>query len=521
MTKDPTQQDEKLYQLSPIGKVVQLRISWHHVYRISLVLSLLALPAQTLLAASDPVTESTPADIPRLDCVIEPSDIVDIGSAVPGVVERLDSDRNDLIEKGAMLAQLESSVERATLELSRERASLTTTLELRRESARFGHLTRQRSESLLKTAAISRHELDSVESETRIAELQVRQELDNRHIASLELLRDEAVLERRTIRSPIDGVVVELFKSVGEYIDDEPLLRIAQLNPLHVEVIVSVDYLGRIVPGMQAEVTPSIPGAQNYLATVERVDRISDAASGTYGVRLRLENPDYSVPAGLRCQVTFVAPEESAEVEVVASEQLEQEVVENTEQMVPSTQPDSDSASQPLPDDAVSAAPVLNAVAPESAGTGCISLGPFDDDSEANEWLKLLQQRSFSSRVRSIEVPGERDFLILAKAQSNTGELMERLQKASIEDRFLIRKGLYKGRVSLGVYSRTTSAQARQRSLAQRGFATEIVSRSQPVSSYWIDVTMSPGNQLPQEFSLLPVSASIDPTICSALLAGH
>ena len=35
------------------------------------------------------------------------------------------------------------------------------------------------------------------------------------------------------------------------------------------------------------------------------VDQVFDAASGTIGIRLELSNPDYAIPAGLKCQVRF------------------------------------------------------------------------------------------------------------------------------------------------------------------------------------------------------------------------
>ena len=35
------------------------------------------------------------------------------------------------------------------------------------------------------------------------------------------------------------------------------------------------------------------------------VDRVVDAASGTFGVRLELPNPNYALPAGLKCKVRF------------------------------------------------------------------------------------------------------------------------------------------------------------------------------------------------------------------------
>ncbi len=245
-------------------------------------------------------------DLPRQDCVLRPSEVVDVGSAIPGVVDAIHADRSDFVHKGAVIVELESSVEQAALELAKLRAQLDTAVRLRQESAKFGALTLERHEQLARKSAISLQDLEKLKTETRLAELQVRQEQDNRSLAELEYQRALMVRQQRSIRSPVEGVVVERFKAVGEYVENEPLLRVAQLDPLYVEVIMPVDYLGRIAPGMQAEVTPDLTGKEKYRATVERVDRVADAASGTYGVRLSLANPGYRIPAGLRCQLSFL-----------------------------------------------------------------------------------------------------------------------------------------------------------------------------------------------------------------------
>lgn len=56
---------------------------------------------------------------------------------------------------------------------------------------------------------------------------------------------------------------------------------------------------------MQAEVYPEDPVGGVHKAVVTVVDQVFDAASGTIGVRLELPNPDYAIPAGLKCQVRF------------------------------------------------------------------------------------------------------------------------------------------------------------------------------------------------------------------------
>ena len=122
----------------------------------------------------------------------------------------------------------------------------------------------------------------------------------------LELERAQATLALRTVRSPVSGVVVERLKSPGEFVEDKPILRIAQLDPLRVEVIVPVGKFGTISTGMRAEVTPELARKRKYIAEVSIVDKVVDAASGTFGVRLELPNPGNFIPGGLRCSLIFL-----------------------------------------------------------------------------------------------------------------------------------------------------------------------------------------------------------------------
>ena len=273
------------------------------------------------------ITDFGPDHIPELDCIVEPGEVIDVGSTVRGVVESVLTERSDLVKKGEIIVEIESSVEQATVDLAKMRATLNTAIKLRKETAAFGHLSMSRNETLVKTSAISRQEMDQLETQTRIAELQVIQERDNKDIAKLEHARALAVLEKRKIRSPVDGVVMERFKSRGEYVEDEPLMRIAQLDPLSVEVIVPVNYLGYVVPGMQAEVTSNLIGSETHLATVERVDRVADAASGTYAISLNLPNPDYKIPAGLRCRVAFLQTSDDEREEIASNSESVMQVI--------------------------------------------------------------------------------------------------------------------------------------------------------------------------------------------------
>jgi membrane fusion protein (multidrug efflux system) len=122
----------------------------------------------------------------------------------------------------------------------------------------------------------------------------------------LEVARSRAIARQREVRSPIDGIVTESRLDAGEFVHQEAyILEIAQLDPLHVEVYMPIEMFGRIAPGMTAQVSPQAPIGGLHPARVTIVDKVLDAASGTFGVRLELPNPDFALPAGIRCDVAF------------------------------------------------------------------------------------------------------------------------------------------------------------------------------------------------------------------------
>ena len=48
---------------------------------------------------------------------------------------------------------------------------------------------------------------------------------------------------------------------------------------------------------------PQYTGARTLAAKVTQIDRLIDAASGTFAVFMAVPNPDLSIPAGMRCKV--------------------------------------------------------------------------------------------------------------------------------------------------------------------------------------------------------------------------
>ena len=242
----------------------------------------------------------------QLNCRIEPSIEVELSSPVEGVVSEVLVDKNSSVSKGQVLARLDAQLEKATAELRRVQAELTSDLEAKQLALDFAQRSLERVTNLYQKKAASFSELDKVKTERALAQQELRQAQDRMRQAELEYQRALADLQRRSLVSPIDGIVVERLKEPGEHIDFDPVLRLVQLNPLKVEVFAPANLFGSIREGMRARISPELGiGEKNYDAEVDQVDQVIDGPSNTFAVRLLLPNPGNRLPSGLKCKVSF------------------------------------------------------------------------------------------------------------------------------------------------------------------------------------------------------------------------
>lgn len=244
-------------------------------------------------------------NLAEFEGLIEPFEMVNIGTPVEGVVADVKVQRSSSVEKGEPLVILDSSVENAVVERARVLAAVEGELKLQKERLEFAKRMQARVEELFNSDAISAEKNDEAATEVTLARARLQKAKENRALAKLDLERAQAMLNQRTIKSPLSGIVVERFVSPGEFVAGQPLLRVAQMDPLRVEIILPADMFRKIKPGMKAQVIPETEPEDSYSSIVTIVDRVIDPASGTFGVRLELPNPDYRLPSGLKCAVRF------------------------------------------------------------------------------------------------------------------------------------------------------------------------------------------------------------------------
>ncbi|MCA0919583.1 efflux RND transporter periplasmic adaptor subunit [Pseudooceanicola nanhaiensis] len=264
---------------------------------------MIRLPLLTLLVLAAPVLRAE-----SFDCLMDPSDLIELGSPATGLLDAVTVDRGDTVQAGQEVARLVSEIEQSTVDLLRLRAENDTVVRSQAEQLemiekRFERVSAMRGRGLTTEEVFNQVEGELIASRGLLAQAELNQE-----IAVKELARAEIALAQRRITSPVDGVVAKRVMGPGEYIsNDDHVLEIVQLDPLKIEAFLPVSLYAEVRVGDAATIRPVAPLDGAYAATVTAVDRVFDAASGTFVIELQLPNADGALPAGHRCRLEFGA----------------------------------------------------------------------------------------------------------------------------------------------------------------------------------------------------------------------
>jgi RND family efflux transporter MFP subunit len=242
------------------------------------------------------------------ECLIEASQVVEVRSPVEGLIERVHVKRGDRVRAGQVLVQLESAPEASALEMAKYRSAMEGRVASAKNRLEFASKKAARAQELKEQNFLTAQARDEAEAERRVAESELRDAVENRELARHEARHSADLLSRRTLRSPFNGVVVDRMLNPGDLAESgtgrKPIMKIAQVEPLRVEVVLPISAFGKIKVGSAAQVVPEAIGGR-HPAKVLLVDSVFDSASGTFGVRLEIANPLGELPAGIRCQVEF------------------------------------------------------------------------------------------------------------------------------------------------------------------------------------------------------------------------
>ena len=238
-----------------------------------------------------------------LGCLIEPHRVVELGSPVIGVIESIMVERGDRVKKGQVIAVLRADVERAAVGVAATKAQVEAEVQAALANNDLAQRKYERAKELVAQNFISSQGLEQTRAEAEVAAQKLAQAREQRRIWDRELKLAEAQLGMRTIRAPANGIIAERYVSPGERVEEKPVVRLATIDPLRVELVVPAQLFGSIQAGTWLKVLPELPNVSPRPAKVVLVDPLIDGPSNTFRARLELPNAKYEVPAGLRCKV--------------------------------------------------------------------------------------------------------------------------------------------------------------------------------------------------------------------------
>ena len=245
----------------------------------------------------------------EFDCLIEPMQVVEVSSAATGLLEKVSVKRGDRVSKGQIVASLESSAEAAATELARFKSNARGPLEMATSKIEFSQRKFSRRKEMANENLGSKQDSDDAEAELQLARSELVVAQESREQAAYEFQQQNSLLNLRSIRSPFDGIVVDQLMYPGEIVESggtkKVILKLAQLDPLKVRVILPVPFFGRPKIGMSVNVVPELPIGGKYVAIVKSIDKMVDAASGSFAVFLEMQNKRLDVPSGVKCKASF------------------------------------------------------------------------------------------------------------------------------------------------------------------------------------------------------------------------
>ena len=243
----------------------------------------------------------------EFDCLIEPAQVVEVRSPVVGILQQVHVRRGDTVNQGQVLVDIESSVEKSAVDTAQFRAQTQGALQLSRNKvAATGEKARRMAE-LYDEQFVSAQARDDAANEARLAESELKTAEENAQIAKLEHRQSVDQLNRRVLRSPFNGVVMDQYLYPGALVDPsegkKAILKLAQTQPLAVHAILPFRFYPQLKVGAPVVVVPEKPFTRELPATVTTMDRVIDSAAGTFGVIVSLPNRKQDLPGGIRCKL--------------------------------------------------------------------------------------------------------------------------------------------------------------------------------------------------------------------------
>ncbi len=264
-------------------------------------------PSKSTEVQTEAVARRTIVEMVSASGKIQPETEVKITSEVSGQIIALPVKEGDVVEKGALLLQInpdlyESQLNRTVAALNSARSNLANSkARLAQVNAQFtaAKLAYERNKKLYDQGAISQAEWDNAQSTYQTAEAEVSAGNESVKSAEFAIKSSEATmveasdnLKRTTILAPQTGTVTALTKEIGESVlgnqmmAGEVIMKISDLNIMEVDVEVNESDIVRVSLGDTVDVEVDAYRDDMFKGVVTEIGNTALNSMGSVGLSM-------------------------------------------------------------------------------------------------------------------------------------------------------------------------------------------------------------------------------------------
>lgn len=233
--------------------------------------------------------------------IIEPYRTINVAAEEVGTIQEILVREGDLVKQGQILARLNSTVLFAQLAIAEQNSQAQGRLEASLAEMRLREHRLSQLRALRTDGAARQEEVDRAQSELAIAQANVRTAREELESRRLECERIKAQIDSRSVKAPIDGVVVKMLKDVGEFVapNTPDVLTIVQIDQLIARCNISANMLDRVKAGQEHDIR--LATGETVKGMIEFIDPVTDGASQMVTVKLRIDNTHGRFRSGEQC----------------------------------------------------------------------------------------------------------------------------------------------------------------------------------------------------------------------------
>ena len=305
---------------------MKLRPSWW-IGALSAAALVAAALVWTRTSAKDPTQDLSTAAVVRGDIedavsalgFLQPQEFVDVGTQVSGQLKRLRVAVGDSVEKGAVLAEIDTAVLTAKVEAGQASLqSLAAQIDEKQAQLALATRQQQRNATMFAQDIVSRDALETSQAATRVTAAQVASLKAQRQQTGAALRIDQTNLGYANIHAPMAGTVVALNARQGQTLNASQqapiLMRLARLDTMTVVTQVSEADVVRLKAGTEVYFNTLGQPDRRWTGSVRQVMPTPDTVNNVvlYNVLFDVANADRQLMTQMSAQVFFVLAQAKA-----------------------------------------------------------------------------------------------------------------------------------------------------------------------------------------------------------------